>query len=303
MKYVTYENREAWLAARKNWVGASEVASIILPEHDRPKWMRSPYAVWALKRGVIDNVVETPLMRWGQKLEGVIADEAVEQLRETFPAVLAKECTYQVWQHPDAPLAATPDRLLYLDTHTIALLECKFARAAAAWTDGPPLYYQIQVQAQLACTGLSRAWIAALIGGYDFRLYEQTRNDAFIHRMLEAVRRFWAHVESGDPPEIDGAESTSDAIAARYFSDNGETVMLSPEFVDLDERLQQLKTEIAERTREESEILNKIKTAIGDAKYGMLPHCRYSYSTVDVPEKQVTVPAKHYRVLRRAERE
>jgi len=300
-----FPDRQAWLAARAQWIGASEVAIVVLPPELRPRWMKSPYALWAEKRGVPQPDNENAAMRWGLRLEQAIADQAVEQLRDNMPDLFAVEFPFTVWRHPDAPLAATPDRVLFdapADPVVAGLLECKTARSAADWIDGPPLYYQVQVQAQLACTGLSHAWLAVLIGGSDFRLFSQQRNDLFIKRMLDAVRKFWERVDSGEPPDVDGHESTSRAISATHYLDNGETVQLPPTCIDYDERLQALRAEIAERQAEKEELENRIKTAIGDAKYGVLPHCRYSFSTVDAPEKTVVIPAKHYRVLRRAER-
>ena len=300
-----FASRDEWLQSRNDWVGASEVAGLVLRDDERPQWMPGPYGLWARKRGIMPPPDENALMRWGLRLENAIADEAADRLADDGFSVVKPE-DVSVWMHPQCQrLAATPDRLLVRENdECVGVLEIKTARSATGWEDGPPLAYQVQTQAQMACVGVPMAYIAVLIGGSDFRLIGPlARNQRFNEAMIAAVTNFWAFVESGDPPPVDGSDDTSRAIQATYPQDDGGTVVLGPEFMEIDERLLELKRKIEEMTEEKNTLENRIKAAIGDAKYGILPHCRYSYSTVKTEEKMIVKKATTYRVLRRAARE
>lgn len=99
-----------------------------------------------------------------------------------------------------ASLAATPDFFVRTpyglavvqtkDTTASAQEDCKPRRdgsaSEAAYANGPPLYYALQLQAELACTGLE--WGALLVlhaanGGKKLRAYATRRHEAVIARL------------------------------------------------------------------------------------------------------------------------
>lgn len=199
-----------WHEQRRQGIGSSDAAAIA----GLNPW-RSPYAVYVEKAEGISLGEENAATEWGLRLE------------ETIAAKFAEDTGHYVWQ--PAPLAhpvhewmlANVDRLVAASDHNsgpIGLLEIKTAGAhmRAEWEAGPPDSYVVQVQHQLAVTGLDKAWITALIGGRDYRVYEIARDDELIDTLIAVEAEFWRRVLDRDPPPIDGASSTTDAIRALY---------------------------------------------------------------------------------------
>lgn len=169
------------------------------------------------------------------------------------------------------------------------------------WTeDSGPLRYQIQVQHQLAVTGLPFGYLFGLIGGQEPFVHRINRNEDFIHKaLLPTVQRFIECVENRVPPEIDGSEATAKAIKLLHPDDNGSEVVLDDRFVDFDARLEELKEQEKAISGEKKILENEIKAAIGDATFALLPNgVRYSFKTT-AREGYFVEPSK-YRTLRRS---
>jgi hypothetical protein len=92
-------DRAAWLAARRTGIGASEVAAVLgLSPYE------SPLDVYCRKLGLVPEKAETEAMRWGLRLEPLLAAEYAE--RTGYPLV----ATQVFLRHPDKPfLLATLD--------------------------------------------------------------------------------------------------------------------------------------------------------------------------------------------------
>ena len=65
-----------------------------------------------------------------------------------------------------------------------------------------PLYYMIQVQHQLACTGAAFGWLVAFCGG-DLRRMRVEASPAIIADLKTRWRAFWAAVREGREPKPD----------------------------------------------------------------------------------------------------
>ena len=97
------KDRTSWLALRKSDVTASAIGSL-LGVHE----YMTPYALWALKSGIIsEDPEETPAMMRGRLLEPV----AIELLREMHPSwTITTPSTY--YRDPATRIGATPDALV-----------------------------------------------------------------------------------------------------------------------------------------------------------------------------------------------
>lgn len=209
--------REAeWHAQRRQGIGASDIPAIA-----GISTFATPIDVWQSKMGLVEPNAETPLTRWGHLLEPVIADEFSVQTGIKVRR-LARAVKYRDW----------PILFAHLDrTAGDSILECKSSMSTKGWTDTEiPDAVQLQVQGQLACADKERAYVAALIGYRDFRVYSIPRDrEMFADLILPLLREFWQLVESETPPEPDGSEGYGAFVRRRFPKDDGTERAATPE--------------------------------------------------------------------------
>lgn len=184
----------AWHEARRNGIGSSDspVIAGVAPWGD-------VLTLFAEKRGLVDGTLEeTDAMRWGIRLEEVVAEAYSERTGRTVRRVNA------IQHHPRyAWLIASLDRRVVGEKR---LVEIKTTRYASdKWgTEGTaeiPEHYLVQVQHQLAVTGFEVADVPVLIAGSDLRIYTVPRDEALIEALVEMDAEFWQHVTDGTPPD------------------------------------------------------------------------------------------------------
>lgn len=192
---MTDKQRNEWLAKRLTAVGASEVAALF---NVHPYLTR--LGLWARKTHRLPETEETRLMRLGTKLEGVVAEEyqidTGRNVQQPDPPWLRMR---------DVPLACTPDRLIHdvpdRPNHPAPLqIKTTNAHKAHAWDDGPPLWIQMQCQAEMLVLGSSWGSYAVLIGGADFKWGDLERHEDFCEVLCEKANEFWSYVVTDQPP-------------------------------------------------------------------------------------------------------
>jgi putative phage-type endonuclease len=268
------ESREAWLAARRLGIGASEVPAVLGLSP-----FTTPLRLFGEKVGVIEERAQTERMTLGHLLEPVVAslyaEETGRELRDPGP--------YTIQRNPAIPiLFATLDREIVAtpDARPHGVLEIKTTGYLFAdqWAEEPPLHVQVQAQAQLAVTGHSWASIAVLVGGQTFLWSDLARNDAFIARMLAAVAAFWQRVEAREPPAPTGADL--DTLRLLYPADRGVEIALPDEAMAWDATYTEARREVAKWQALVEEAEARIKAAMQDASVAVLPDgARYTWRT------------------------
>lgn len=295
----SYATREQWLAARSSGLGASEsqVALGLSP------W-QSPYYLWAVKSGRIppDDLSGVEAVEWGLRLE--------REIGNAFSDRSGRQVQYDddltIRRHSRLPwLTCTLDAIQYDDNRdSPGVLQIKTASAykAKEWKDEPPLYYRVQVMHEMAVTGFTWGSLVVLIGGQ--RLVGPFDMD-FDHEawsMIEPrLERFWQCVATGEPPEVDWSESTTNALAKLHPDDNGEAIDLGDDIESLADQRDEIGQQIKELSDRRRGIENEIKAALGDNTYGILPSGgKLTYKTIERDGYEVK-PAK-YRTLRRSKK-
>ncbi|MEO2134642.1 lambda-exonuclease family protein [Microbacterium sp.] len=182
-----------WERERRNSVGASEVAAIM----GLSSYGNTALDVYKHKLG-IDRPFD-PLLAWiGHQSEPII--EA--WLREfsgldldIHPGFMARSV-----EHPY--LHASFDRVC---PRPFTPIQMKTAHHYSGhhWDEGIPTDIRVQVQAEMAVSGASRALVVVWIGGREFRLFWEPRDDRFINEhLIPTVRDFWdANVRARVPPQ------------------------------------------------------------------------------------------------------
>lgn len=85
------------------------------------------------------------------------------------------------------------------------------------WTDDePPFPILLQLQHEIACSGLTWGVILAEVGGNEYPVFRKAARERSITFIREKVTEFWQRVRDRKPPAVDGTNSTADALAAMY---------------------------------------------------------------------------------------
>jgi putative phage-type endonuclease len=242
-------------------IGASEAAAAL----GLSPW-KSPYSLYLEKVGEIDGPEENEHMAWGRKMEPLIAAHFFELHPELEETPKAGE-TFRSTPWPF--MIATPDRFATSKrTGKVGVVELKNVglRLSGDWGDYPPDHVQCQVQHQLAVTGHSVGYVAALIGGNEMRDYALARDDALIANLIEAEAAFWQRVLDKTPPPVDGSDSTAEALREMWAASDPDSVIeLSREWAT---NLLRAK-ELAQAARDEADdqlslIKNEFMSAMGE---------------------------------------
>jgi predicted phage-related endonuclease len=284
----------AWLVSRDQVLGASEVATIL----GYPRFRnQSALAVWAAKTGrQRPDRIESDAVYLGKAAEPVIAGlyQRVTRRRLVAPGSTTLWRSRQ-WPH----LGATLDSLI-LDAEGRSVpvpLELKWVSwGQGEWRHEPPIAYQMQVQAQMAVTGVDWAGLAALMDGHLVPI-DIDRHQAFIERMVEATARWWHDYVVLDVPPP--ASSPDRKLLEDLYPETGGTVDLPAEVAAWDHELVQLKREIAERESRQAVLENRLRALIGEATVGIIPGIGIGYTLKTQPRKEYVAPATSFRVLRR----
>ena len=252
-------DRAEWLAMRQRGIGGSDAAAIL----GVSPWT-SRYTLWTDKTmKAISNDEPTDAMRFGTLMEPIVADMFAENASMT----VFKDTN--LYAHPEHEfMLANLDGLVstWCNDQVDALLEVKTARRR--WDDGVPAYYVSQVQHYMAVTGMEVTFVAALFNGEEFQRFEVQRDETYIDRLINMEAEFWQLVQRHQQPEIDGSESTFNAVRKAYDATSGKATELTPDIVDLIAKRATAKQAQATAEAEVREAEARIMEAMQDAEVG-----------------------------------
>lgn len=226
-------SREDWLAERRNSLGGSDMGAVL----GLSRW-RSPYSVWAEKTGRLPPEEDNEAMRHGRDLEEYVASRFAEKSGKQV-----RRMNYLL-RNDEAPyIHANIDRRVLGERSG---LECKTASAlnlkSYAGGEFPDSYY-VQCVTYLTVTGWERWYLAVLILGKGFQIYQITTiegdtvpewcessvyvSQAEMDALKSGAKRFWeGYVLTDTAPPADGEEATGEAISTIYSEDSGGEVQL-----------------------------------------------------------------------------
>lgn len=250
-------SREEWLRWRKKGIGGSDVAAIL----GINKWT-SAIELWLDKTNQKNDPKEVnSAMEWGTILEPVIRNYFSTV---TGKSVMEVKAILQNSEHPF--MLADVDGVTTDDNGDPAILEIKTASEYKRdeWLEGVPTYYQTQVQHYLCVTGVSKAYVAVLIGGNTFRIYEVDA-DSEIQQMLIAVEKnFWDKVQNMVRPDMDGSDAAKDLLDQIYRGGVEEEIILPEDAVEWVDAYIEASAEEDNAKAKKQEASNHLKEIMGD---------------------------------------
>lgn len=300
---TSYPTRAAWREARSRTIGASESAAILGVSH----W-KSALELFHEKLGTAppnkgesfardlgllleDPIAEMYRQKTGRIVARPVDGEFIIAQHQTHPHMVATLDGVQVFKGDEAD-EDLRDRPGVLEIKTAAISK------AAVWTHEAPIDYQVQVQHQLACTGVAQGSIVALVGGVMIRYSDIKRDQAFIDLLEAAVSEFWRRFELNDPPPPDGTEATKAFLKRLYAREEPTSIALPPEAIEWDAERERAKAEKKAAGEREQLAENRILSAIGANTQGVLPNG--VVFTLKTQQRQAyTVQPTSFRVLRR----
>lgn len=253
--------REDWLAARRTGLGGSDMAAIL----GVSPW-RGPHDVYAEKTGLITDDRQTEAMHWGTVLEDPIAAEWRSRNNLRFRRLICP----LVRDEEDPFLFGSPDRMIYPE-RLKAGLEIKTAGARSMkgwgeeWTDQIPSHYLIQCQHYLMVTGCTTWYVAALLGGQEYREYVVRVNEELQRVMRARARSFWRSVLDREPPPLDASDGAKAMVEGMFPKHDADVVL--PEGPDTVTLLSALVARRAERKALDGviqEFETRLKAEIGE---------------------------------------
>jgi len=252
--------REEWLVLRKSGIGGSEAPAIC----GAVNWA-SPMSVYLDKLELTDKKEINESMEWGNRLE-VPVTEKVEEV--TGHEVVSRQ---MFCSHKDYPwMLATVDGVTENDNGEQGLVEIKTTGSwrGKTWADDVPLHVFVQVEHDLAVTGLPWAIVGVLIGGQHFQLHTVKRDDEYIEQLIALEKDFYTnHLEPQVPPAIDGSTSAEDMLKILFPADDGtEATRDEPEIIAAAKRYLEEAEECRIQEKEKRAAANKLKEMIGSSE-------------------------------------
>lgn len=260
---LTFNSREEWLEARKDGIGASEVATIV----GLNPW-ETPYQLWRRKIGIDPAKPMNAAMNTGHILEDGVAQFWAQA---TGREIIAASKDDFMFIDKDRPyLRVSPDRTFWIEGATRnddnkGILECKTTRMKVD-PDNLPKYWFCQVQMNLGVAGYSQgslAWLSAG-QGFDFGYMDLKFVPDFYGWLTESVSRFW--IDNIIGKQEPSAVNVSDVILKYNRHTGGKIIECSDEVFTAYQDLKEVKKEL-DALKERKETLEAtLKMAFGDAE-------------------------------------
>ena len=203
-------------------VSASQVAALF----GASRWSTR----WSLWHAFVGDAPlpdeESDLMKWGLRLQDDILDGVADELHlsvtgwdDEAPASI------RYVRHPSEPVGATPDGWALDPEGRLIWIEAKNVNQFSFmdhWTETTaPLDVEMQVQTQLMVPhpdhgAPKMAYIAALVGGCELRLYPREPDAEVQRQIADEARAFLASVKAGEEPPVEGREIEIPQLLALY---------------------------------------------------------------------------------------
>lgn len=208
--------RDKWLELRRGGIGGSDAAAVVgLSSY------ATPYTVYMDKLGLLPEKEDTEAMRQGRDLEEYVAQRFTEATGKKV-----QRCNYMIRNLAYPFAIADIDRRIVGEN---AILECKTTSTLDLkqfrGVEFPERYYG-QCVHYLGVTGAEKCYLAVLVLGKGFYVFELYRDEAEIAALMTAEGQFWEMVQNQTPPDMTGQKADTEAVEAIWADSSDEVVEL-----------------------------------------------------------------------------
>ena len=261
--------------------------------------------MWHQKKGAIQpKPLNSPRVLAGQYFESGIADWA----RDKQPDWDIRKVDDYIAHATITGMGASLDYEIPFHPSGHTAMDCKLVAEQVwrnSWQEGEeiPLHIELQMQHQMACTGMQHSVVAVRVDGGDLHLLDVPRNEDIITKCEDAVSAFWEAIKTGTEPNIQYDKTvardlyhTSDKEIVLDFSDN--TQACNMELMHLVNAGEVIKKRKRELTAAHEAMTCEILAIVKDADKVMLPDGRVLWAkTIQRKASTSVVKASTYRKL------
>jgi predicted phage-related endonuclease len=299
-------SREEWLKFRLDGIGGSDAAALAGANP-----YKSPIVTYMEKVGLYDPPEPGEAAYWGNVLEDVVAKEFEKRYNEEMHEHYKEKNTgyaagikigarvqrrNAIFAHDKHDfMRANIDRLIFCPVKGKGLLEVKtanqFLNDEWAGEDIPNQYY-IQKQHYLEVMNIDWGYMAVLIGGQKYKHYYIERDREVGKYLVDLEHNFWNnHVLAKIPPEIDGADSTTEMYKILYpQSYEAELPLeLGSEAEGWVQLVEGWKNEKKEAENKQREFENKIKDVMKDNEVAFAGPHKITWKTAKNNQRRFTI--------------
>lgn len=252
---------EEWLLARSRVITSTEVSALF-----KCNPYMTEYELWNRKKsGDVVRIDETERMRWGNRLEAAIAEGAAADM-----GVGAQPMKSFIYIE-DLRIGSSFD----YKTDAGEIMEIKNVDSMVyrdKWIDDgdgnieAPPHIELQVQFQMLVSGISSAWIVALVGGNKIVKTRRAYNSKIGIAIGNKVREFWESIDKGTQPAPD-FERDAEYIISLYDTAEPNKIMDADEHIEfMAQEYRTFSEKIKELEKQKDAIKAKLLMAIGDSE-------------------------------------
>jgi len=234
---------------RRLYLGSADAA----PACGLSPW-RSPFQTYLLKVGDETEQPTNIPMRAGTWLQPFIGQEFE---RETGLKLHSLE---QHFTHPDHPFIQCHIDYLTDENEEQIVVECK---SSGRYFSELPLYYQVQIQQQLACADLKRAYAPVLFAGNSLKVFEVDADEAVQAHIIERMVWLWDCVQNRTPPPVE----TPDDVRLKWPEDSGAEKKANSATLHLLNKLVETRDALKTIEIEKKELETLVQKYMKDASY------------------------------------
>jgi len=145
-----------------------------------------------------------------------------------------------------------------------------------------PEWHLVQCQWEMFVVGAKTWWLAALIGGNDFRMYHLRRDDDLLNMLASRAEAFWKkHLDptgNQEPPDADGSDSSAEYLRRAFPRvERPELLPTTEEARETGERYAQASAKLKEWESAKAEAKHRLMQLIGAAE-GIAGVCTFRES-------------------------
>lgn len=286
---LIFNSREEWLEARKDGIGASEVATIV----GLNPW-ETPYQLWRRKLGIDPPKPMNAAMNTGHILEDGVAQYWAQATGREI--IKTSKADFMFIDESRPFLRVSPDRTFWVEGATRnddnkGILECKTTRMKVD-PDDLPKYWFAQLQMNLGVAGYTQgslAWLSAG-QGFDFGYRDLKFVPDFYEWLVYETEKFYRDniIRKQEPTAV----SVKDVLLKYNRHTDKKIIETSDEVFESYQKLKEVKKEIKalEEVQEKHEAI--IKMAFADAE--ALTYGGDTIATFKAPKASLKFDAKTF---------